>query len=125
MTVMVRRFRNRDGPSWDIDRRCLDPLAQVRETEEKVIITVDLPFVKKEDIEVTVEENSLKIRAGTKKDIQFEKWGGVHRKISFNSFRKNVKLPAQVNPDKSKATFKNGVLEVRLEKTEGKEVEIE
>lgn len=37
----------------------------------------------KEDIEVTVEENSLKIRAGTKEDIRFEKWGGSPSQNKF------------------------------------------
>lgn len=122
--MMADQFGNRDGPSWDINRSCLDPLVQVRDTEDEVIVTADLPCVKKEDIEVSVEESSLKIKAETKEDLQFEKWGGIHRRVRFNSFRKNVRLPSQVNPDKAEAEFRNGVLEVRLKKKEGKGIEI-
>lgn len=122
--MMADQFGNRDEPSWDINRRCLDPLVQVRDTEDEVIVTADLPCVKKEDIEVSVEESSLKIKAETKEDLQFEKWGGIHRRVRFNSFRKNVRLPSQVNPDKAEAEFRNGVLEVRLKKKEGKGIEI-
>lgn len=122
---MTDRFGNRDEPSWDIDRRCLDPLVQIREMEDEVIVTADLPCVDKEDIDVSVEENSLKIRAKTKQDLQFERWGGIHRRVRFNSFRKNIKLPSQVDPDEAEAEFKKGVLKVRLKKKEGKQIEIE
>ncbi len=124
MITMVDESGNRKDPSWDIDRKCLDPLVQIRETEDEVIVTADLPCVEKEDIEVSVEDNNLKIRAQTKEELQFERWGGVHRRIRFNSFRKNVKLPSQVDPDKADAKFKEGVLTVRLKKKEGKQIEI-
>lgn len=124
MITIANQFGNRDEPSWDIDRKCLDPLVQMRETDDEIIVTADLPCVEKEDIDVTVEENSLKIRAQTKEDLQFERWGGVHRRVRFNSFRKNVKLPSQVDPDEAEAKFKKGVLEVRLKKKEGKQIEI-
>ncbi|MFB6216855.1 MAG: Hsp20/alpha crystallin family protein, partial [Candidatus Aenigmatarchaeota archaeon] len=121
---MAERFGNREDPSWDIDRKCLDPLVQIRENEDEIIVTADLPCVEKDDIDVSVEEGSLKIKAQTKEDLQFEKWGGVHRRVKFNSFRKNIKLPSQVDPKEAEAKFVDGVLEVRLKKKEGKQIEI-
>lgn len=121
---MVDRFERDEQPSWDITRGCLDPLVQVRETEEEVIVKADLPCVEKENIEVSVEENNLTINAQMKNEMQFESWGGVHRKIKFNSFRKNISLPARVNPNESEAKFRKGLLEIRLKKKAGKKIKI-
>lgn len=121
---MADEFERNNQPSWDINRQCLEPLVEVRETEEEVVVTADLPCVNKENIEITVEEKNLTINAEMKNEMQFESWGGVHRKIKFNSFRKNVTLPSKVNPDKSEAKFRKGLLEVRLKKKTGKKIDI-
>lgn len=122
----MRNLRDeRKDFSWDISRKCLNPLVQVREGDEEVTVTADLPCVDKEDIDLTVEKRSLKIKAAMKRKVRFKRWGGVHRKISFNSFRKNVPLPAEVIPEKSEAKFKNGVLRINLKKKRGKKIDIE
>lgn len=112
-------------PSWDIGRRCLNPLIELRETEDEVIVTADLPCVDKENIEITAEEKTLTIKAEMRKDIQFKSWGGAHRKVRFNSFRRRVSLPAIVDTDEAEATFKRGILEVRLRKRKGSKIKIQ
>lgn len=111
-------------PSWDIRRKCISPLVEVRETEDEVIVTADLPRVSKENIEVQAEEKSLTIKAKMKTDIRFKSWGGAHRNIRFNSFRRKVNLPARINPEKSEARFEKGILEVKLKKRKGKKINI-
>lgn len=113
------------NPSWDTERRCLNPLVEVRETDDEMIVTVDLPFVKKENIELSVTEDLLKIKAQMDRDIRFKSWGGVHRKIKFNSFRRSIKFPSKVDPDQTKAEFKNGYLRVIVKKKTGKKVDIQ
>lgn len=112
-------------PSWDISRKCMSPLVEIKETEDEIIVTADLPFVNKENIDLTAEEKTLKIRAEMDEDICFESWGGVHRKINFNSFRRKVNLPSKVNPEKAEAKFKEGILKVSLPKDKGVKIDIE
>ncbi len=115
--------RGRNPPSWDLSRRCLDPLVDIREAENEVLVTADLPCVDRDDIEVRVKEDELILEAKMRREMRFESWGGAHRKISFNSFRKEISLPAKVDIDKTEAKFKNGILEVRLPKRDSKNSE--
>jgi HSP20 family protein len=105
-----------DKPSWDIDGQCLTPLSQVTETEDKVIVTVDLPHVSKENIKLHSTEKTLEVEAKTNQGICFEKWGTVQKCTEFNCFRKKIKLPAEVKPNEAKATFKSGILEIQIVK---------
>ncbi len=121
---MIGMF-DRKNLSWDIEKRSLDPLVHVRESDDEVIVTADLPCVKKEDVELYIEERSLAIKAKMKKEMRFESWGGVHRKYKFNSFRKSITLPARIDPEKVEAEFKKCMLKVTLKKKKPKSIRIE
>ena len=101
---------------WDIKNRRLEPLAYLTETENKINVSVDLPFVRKEDIKLNVTEDALVIDAAMRRCVKFERWGTVQRECEFASFHKIVKLPTKVVPKEAKATFKYGVLSVDLPK---------
>ena len=108
--------QRKDPPSWDLNKRCLDPLVSVDEDEEKVVVTADLPCVDKEDISVRVKRRQLILEAKMKREMRFETWGGAHRKISFNSFRKEISLPAEVDTEETEASFSDGILKVEMRK---------
>ena len=113
---MPERERRKDSPSWDLNKRCLDPLVNVDEKEEKIVLTVDLPCVDKEDINVRVKRRDLILEANMRREMRFETWGGAHRKISFNSFRKEISLPAEVDTEEIEASFNDGILKVEMGK---------
>ena len=117
----------KNPPSWDLNERCLDPLVDIEEGEGEVVVTADLPCVDRDDINVRVKERKLVLEAKMRREMRFETWGGAHRKVSFNSFRKEVSLPARVDPDKTDAKFKNGILRIEMKKkdTEDSEKSIE
>jgi len=102
--------------SWDIKNRCLEPLVCVEEDDREIIITVDLPYVKKQDISVHVTEHALEIKAVMEKAYKFHRWGTVQRGIEFNSFWRVIELPGNIIPGKAEAEFSRGVLKVRLPK---------
>ena len=93
----------------------------------EVMLRVDLPGLEQKDIEVTVEEGMLTIK-GTRKDewqakdedcYACERWTGA--------FTRSVMLPPGLEPEKMKAIFRNGVLEVHVPKTKeakAKKIEI-
>ena len=94
------------------------PALDISETKDQVRVTAELPGLNKEDVEISVEGNSL-ILSGEKKEEREEKEGGYHRSERYyGSFSRLVSLPTEVNFDKAEATFKNGILTVMLPKTE-------
>ena len=122
---MAEEYDRNNKPSWNVEEQCLNPLINVEEEEGEVIVTADLPCVEKEDIDVFVEGDTVILKAKTKRDLKFERWGGVYRKVSFNSFKKIIPLKTEVDPDKVTAKFRKGILEIRLKKKKTKKIDVE
>ncbi|WP_309492570.1 Hsp20/alpha crystallin family protein [Candidatus Hecatella orcuttiae] len=115
-----------ETPMYDVTKKELQPLTNIQETEENVIVTIDLPCVRKEDIKLHITKDSLKVEAPTRQCIQFEPWGPFQRQVEFEVFRKILKLPTTVEAKKARARFQGGILEVTIpKKTVGFEVPIE
>ena len=105
-----------------------EPVMDIKETDEEIIVTTDLLGMKKEDIEIKTTEDSLKIKAEYKIEKEVKKEEYVHRERSYKGFYRMIGLPAKINPEEAKATLKDGVLEIKLPKIEvvkGKKIEIE
>ncbi|MGR9106577.1 MAG: Hsp20/alpha crystallin family protein [Gammaproteobacteria bacterium] len=93
-----------------------EPRVDIVENDHEVIVTANLPGVKKEDLELTVTESSLTIRA-SKKEEQEEKKGEYFRKeISQGEISRTLALPAEVNSEQAKAVYNDGVLKLTLPK---------
>lgn len=94
------------------------PALDVYEKANKVIVKTELPGVKPEEVDLSVDGDLLIIR-GEKKRENEVKEGDYHRtERSYGSFQRAVKLPSGVKADEAKATYKNGVLEIELEKSQ-------
>lgn len=104
-------------PLWDGNTCCLEALGDVHETATELTITVDLPMVNKEDIEITATPNDLSIHADTRNEIRFKRWGTVQREVSFRSFTKTVPLPPGTDADRIHASFHKGLLQIHVPKT--------
>lgn len=105
------------APSWDATRSCLEPLVEIQDREDEVVVTIDLPCVaSKDDIEANVTEDTLEVIAKLKSAVKWEHWGASQRRFEFRSFRKLIRLPDKVSPKEAKATFKAGVLRIILPK---------
>ncbi|NHI90891.1 MAG: Hsp20/alpha crystallin family protein [Candidatus Lokiarchaeota archaeon] len=100
--------------SFDSDLCCLEPLSDVQVTNKDVIVSVDLPYVKKEDIKISTTENTIEIEAKTEKAIKFDKWATEGYQKEFHLFHKTLRLPLKVNPEGAKANFKNGILVLNI-----------
>jgi HSP20 family protein len=103
-------------PMWNPQLECLEPLAYMQETDERVIVTVDLPYVRKEDIKLDVTPNELTIEAKMQKHVVYDRWGTVQRQCRFKTFHKTLRLPVEVVPELVKAKFKEGYLTIELPK---------
>jgi len=92
------------------------PPVDVYETDSEVVVKAELPGVKKEDIDVTIRENAVHLKA-EKKEEKEEKTENVHRVERFyGRIERIVPLPAEVKPEEAKAEYKDGVLEIRIPK---------
>lgn len=94
------------------------PSVDIAETSEEFSVKAELPEVKKEDVKVTVESGVLRIEGERKKEKE-EKGKRFHRvERSYGSFMRSFALPENVDEAKVLAEFKDGVLSVRLPKTD-------
>ena len=89
----------------------------VSETEHEIRVAAELPGVREEDIDVSLDDDILTIRGEKKFERQDEKENFHFVERSFGTFQRSVRLPFPVDPDQVQARFDNGVLTVTLPKS--------
>ena len=125
--------------SWDMDRWFEDffrrPFASAMpriwtETEEfspaidvfeegnDVVVKAELPGMKKEDIEISLTEDVLTLSGEKRSEKKVERKDYHRYESTYGSFCRTIGLPSDVKQDQVKASFKDGVLEIRMPKTE-------
>lgn len=93
------------------------PFMDVSETENEITILAELPGMEADDIHLTLDRNTLTI-SGEKRAEKEDKGKHYYRvERSYGSFHRSLTLPGEVDENKIDATFKRGVLKVRLPKT--------
>jgi HSP20 family protein len=91
------------------------PAMDVLTRDGDLVIRAELPGVKPEDVDITLQNGVLTI-SGEHKVAQEEERGGYHvRERRYGSFRRSMTLPQEVDESKVHARFEDGVLEVRVE----------
>jgi len=100
---VIREFGNLEkssrGPLLKEER---EPLVDVMEEGNEIVVVIEIPGVEKKDVKLEATDRVLKISVDSEK----------------RRYYKELDLPHMVDPRKSKASYKNGVLEVRFPKTE-------
>lgn len=92
------------------------PQVDVVDREKEVFVKAELPGVDKKDVEISMTSNSVTIKGSTHAEEK-EEDGDYHRcDISQGSFTRTVSLPSEVDTDKAKAKFKDGVLKLTIPK---------
>ena len=90
----------------------------VYETDTEVIATCDIPGLeKKEDIQINVAHNMLSISGFINKATEIKEENTFRQERYVDSFHRSISLPSPVSQNGVKATYRNGVLEVRMPKT--------
>ncbi len=89
-----------------------EPLTDIRETSKELIITMDLPGIKREDMQLVVENNMIKIKAERREELQEEKKMVLRHERHYQGFYRLLSLPTQVDAEKAVAEYKNGVLKI-------------
>lgn len=94
------------------------PSIDVYEEKDSVVVKAELPGMKKEDVEVSLSGETLTIKGEKKEDREVKEDDYYRRERSYGSFSRTVALPCDVKSEDIKASFKDGILEVRMPKTE-------
>lgn len=103
------------------------PSVDTYEKDDAVVIKAELPGVKKDDISIDVNNNVLSIRGERKHEEDVREENYYRRERFYGKFQRSFTLPDGVDPDKIEASYKDGVLEVQVPKTEqskGRRIEI-
>jgi HSP20 family protein len=94
------------------------PTVDIFEDGNDVIVKAELPGMKKEDIDVNISDDVITISGEKKSEEKVNKKDYYRLERSYGSFTRTLRLPAETLTEKAKASFKNGILEVRMPKTE-------
>lgn len=137
MSLIKFNNRKRLFPSWNNDglqtflnsddffnndffeEDCLMPAMNVKEHDEDFEIEFAAPGFSKKDFEVTIDDNILNVCGEKKKEVEEKDDDYTRKEFSYNSFKRSLSLPKTVNINQDvKATYKNGILKLNLQKKE-------
>ncbi len=95
----------------------IEPLSDIRETNDRIMISVDLPFVtSKDQIEIYFYGDLIEIVANTSKTIKWKVGISAGETFETSQYEKRVRLPFTISENDIKATFRNGILLITVNK---------
>lgn len=94
------------------------PALDLHEDKDRFIVKIELPGMKKEDINVSLHDGSLSISGERKNEEKYEESEVYRSERFFGRFQRTVSLPATVDAEEIKAQYGDGVLTVTLPKAE-------
>jgi Molecular chaperone (small heat shock protein) len=109
------------GPAWSEFKTPFEsrrPKVDVIDRENAIVIRAELPGVSKDDLDVSMADNCVTIKATTHHEEKEEKGEYYYCEMSRGEFQRSLTLPAEVRGDQAKASFKDGILELILPKAE-------
>lgn len=106
-----------EGAERTRPNRVFVPRASIYEVDDEITILVDMPGVKAENIDITMEKNELKINGMVSHDTP-EGYSLVYREYSIGDYERSFVLPSDIDREQVKATVKDGVLKLTLVRAE-------
>ena len=106
------------GPLVELPRWSL-LAGEMEETHKDVLVRVELPGLEKDDCQIVIEGNTLYLSGEKRFERETDDSTYHVMERAYGAFQRAIPLPRNVNIDKAQATFKNGVLTVRLPKEGG------
>ncbi|MEW5746695.1 MAG: Hsp20/alpha crystallin family protein [Nitrospirota bacterium] len=118
-----RPFSLLNQPTWWPARRIFGaeefaPSVDIYEEDGDVVMKAELPGLKKDDISVDITDHTITISGEKKEEEKIEEKNFYRHERFYGSFTRSFDIPTEVKADEVKAKFHDGVLEVRLPKTE-------
>lgn len=94
------------------------PAVEVSETDNEVLVKAELPGIDPKNVEVSVTGDTLTIKGEAKAEHEEKRRNYYRRELRYGTFQRTIGLPTEVKGDETRATFRHGILEVRIPKAE-------
>lgn len=128
--IMEETFGDIGITAFPSDNSVLPPAVELLEKDGCLKLKAQLPGIDKKDIDVEISENSVRIKAEMHQEEEITRENCYKNEIRYGKFLRNINLPYEVDSSKAKAEFKNGILSIKIPKSEelkkkSKKIEIE
>ncbi len=104
------------------------PHVEMAERGDKLVVSVDLPGIKRDDVSVEVDQDGITIQGERRQESTSNERGFYRSERSYGRFFRQIPLPEGANADAATATFRDGVLEIEIDKpqqaSKGRRLEI-
>lgn len=94
------------------------PRVDIYETGQDVVVKAEIPGVSKEDLNVYIDDNSIRLSGNTKRDTEFKDENTYRSERFYGSFSRTIPLPVEVKPENARAEYKDGILSITVPKVE-------
>jgi len=98
----------------DGERFSIVPSVDVYRHEDDLMIRADMPGIRPEDVDISVTDDVLTIKAERHSEEKIEEKDYLLRETSYGTFERRMRLPSGIDPDTITADYRDGVLEVRV-----------
>ncbi len=93
------------------------PTVDVHDTKKDVVITLDLPSVDPSEVSISIVDDKMTIKGERRREEELKEEDCCRSERYYGAFQRVIQLPAEVTPEKAKATYKDGVLKVVVPKS--------
>jgi HSP20 family protein len=103
------------------------PALDIAEKDDAILVMTDVPGVKSEDIDISVQGNTLTLSGRTSEEKEDRGEGYYHVERRSGSFKRSVSLPSDIDPDRIEASTRDGVLTItcpKSEKSKARKIEV-
>jgi HSP20 family protein len=107
-----------DGYGDDVAMGMWSPAVDMFEKDDHLVIKAELPGMEKKDINLDLKDGVLTLRGERKHENQVQDENFYRREMSYGKFVRTFSLPSDVDPEKIKAEFQNGLLTIEVPKPE-------
>ena len=115
----VNRLFDLSWPSRDTGRFSgWSPALDVADDKDNLVVSVELPGLKKEDIHISLHDGVLTVSGERKQERETKEGGTFRSERHFGKFQRSVTLPTTVDGNKVNAAYKDGILTIDLPKAE-------
>lgn len=106
------------------------PKVDVYQTDTEVVVKAEIPGVAKEDLNVYVDENYVRLSGQTRRNNEFKEENVFRAERYYGSFSRTIPLPGEIKSELAQAEYKDGILTIRAPKadparTKGKRIDIQ
>lgn len=103
---------------WHKDLDVFTPSVDMTETDKEVTVSAELPGMNEKDISVKMDDHAITIHGEKKIDSEHKQGKWTYREQGYGRFHRTIPLPVAVDGQKAKASFKRGVLRIKVPKRE-------